>query len=416
MNKDIYLDYNATTPVASEVLQAMLPYFSEQFGNSAATSHSYGWQAEAALEKCRQRVAELLGANSNHEIFFTSGATESNNWVLNGLVEQIYRESLSTTVFETDNCDNNNNNNNNNCNSSNRDQRATNTRPHIITSSIEHASVLKSCQRLQELGWADVTYLQPDAEGLITVSNLESSIRPQTRLISLIWVQNEIGAINPIAELSAVAKARQIYFHTDATQAIGKVAIHLKNLDIDMLSFSAHKFYGPKGVGILYKRAKNPHVQIAPLIVGGGHERGERSGTVNLPLIAGMTAALELVSSKLSTHVEQLQGLQGEFWTLLRTAFPRARLNGPAIGAKRACNNLNVTFVGCHIPMSLQGIAVSRGSACHSGKWTPSPVLRALGLSEAEAQSTLRISMGLPTTIADIHQAVTVLKKQITSN
>lgn len=411
MNKDIYLDYNATTPVASEVLQAMLPYFSEQFGNSAATSHSYGWQAEAVLEKCRQQVAELLGANSNHEIFFTSGATESNNWVMNGLVEQIYRESLSATVIET--------NNNRATNKVSRSGIGTNggsKKPHIITSSIEHASILKSCQRLQELGLVDVTYLQPDAEGLITVSNLESAIRPETKLISLIWVQNEIGAINPIAELSAVAKARQIYFHTDATQAIGKVAMHLKNLDVNMLSFSAHKFYGPKGVGILYKRAKNPHVQIAPLIVGGGHERGERSGTVNLPLVAGMTKALELACKNLSAHVEQLQRLQSEFWVLLQEAFPHARLNGPMIGSKRACNNLNVTFVGSHIPMSLLGIAVSRGSACHSGKWTPSPVLRALGFSEAEAQSTLRISMGLPTTIANIHQAITVLKKQITSN
>lgn len=379
--QDIYLDYNATSPVRPEVLQAMLPYFSERFGNSVSVAHAFGWQAEKDLDTCRTQIAKSLNIKNPHDIFFTSGATESNNWVFWGLAEAMWSENKF----------------------------------HIITSSIEHASVLKSAQRLEKLNLADVTYLSPNSLGEITADSVLKAIRPTTKLVSLFWVQNEIGSINDIKNMAQICRLNKIYFHTDATQAIGKIPVDLTDVPVDLLSLSAHKFGGPKGVGILYKRSHDPVVNIHPMILGGGHEFGQRSGTVNLPLIIGLSKALEL--STQPQYLQELkkhwQNLQNIFWNEIKNNFATAQINGPTDFATRSPNNLNITFNGYHVPVSMPGLATSRGSACMSGKWTASPTLNALQLNELQAQQTLRFSMGPETTPSDILQSIQILKKYI---
>jgi len=386
-NSQIYLDYNATTPMDERVLGFMLPFFREKFGNSMSRSHEFGWQADSAVESSRDLVASLLGC-SRFEITWTSGATEANNWAIKGLVARIRaEEGLSAKI-------------------------------HILSSPVEHASVLESLKSLTtepgheniEIEWLPVT-----AEGCVQAEEIAARIRQQTRLVICMWGQNEVGSINPIAEIGQICRERKVYFLTDATQALGKVPVHLDKIHVDLLSFSAHKLYGPKGVGFLYRRHKNPVVTLSPLIHGGGHERGLRSGTVNTPGVVGLAQALRLAVENLATEQNQIADLRDCFWRELKTTYPDLQLNGPDIldRDRRLAGNLNVTFRSQKIPAHLPGLAFSRGSACDTEKTWASHVLSAMGLSAAEANRSLRFGLGRFSTQQDITQALEIIKKHI---
>jgi cysteine desulfurase len=376
MKKPIYLDYNATTPLDPRVFESMLPYFREEFGNSVSAAHSYGWNAEKAVEDARQQVADLLHCQA-HEVFFTAGATESNNWVIRGLIDRLRRESPTQKI-------------------------------EFISSPIEHSSVIRSLRWAETQG-VKVRFIDVNPKGELNLSQLKSAINENTRLMTFMWINNEIGVINPMKELAEIARGHKIYLHSDATQAIGKVPVDLKAIPIDLVSFSAHKIYGPKGIGALVIRSRDPKVQIDPLMYGGGHERGLRSGTVNVPSVVGLGTACKIISKNLTTESEKLLSLQKYFWDKLRSAFPEAHLNGPEIGL-RAPNNLNVTFQNQKVPASFVDLAVSRGSACLSGLTSVSPVLKAIGVSENHADKTLRMSFGRWTTKEEIDQAVNLLR------
>lgn len=379
MKKLIYLDFNATTPVDPRVLEAMLPYFSEQFGNSMSMAHSYGWDAEKAVQKARGQVAKLLNCQAS-EVYFTSGATESNNWALRGLFDQLQAENKNQKI-------------------------------EIISSSLEHNSVIKSLQNLEGLG-AKVHYVKTSPTGEIDLNHLQSLINENTKLISIMWVNNEIGTINPVSEISEIARKNKIYFHSDATQAIGKLDIDLKQCPVDLVSFSAHKFYGPKGIGALVIKKHQPFVKIKPLLFGGGHEQGMRSGTLNVPGIVGLGEACEILFENSTLETVQLKKLQALFYNLLQNSFANLQLNGPEIG-KRICNNLNITFRDHTVPSFFAQLALSKGSACQSGETSVSHVLKGIGLSPKDAENTLRLSLGRGTREEDIQQAVSELVKVI---
>jgi cysteine desulfurase len=369
MTYPIYLDYNATTPVDERVLEAMLPYLTTHFGNAASRTHVFGLKAEEAVENARQQVADLLGATPN-EIVFTSGATEAINLALKG-------------VFEAN----------------------SHRRNHIVTLQTEHKAVLDVCAHLAQLG-VQVTYLPTDSTGLITPDQLTAALRPNTLLVSVMWANNETGTIQPIAELARLTHQHGVLFHTDATQAVGKLPIDLANLNIDLLNLSGHKLYAPKGIGALYVRRKTPLIAQQD---GGRHERGRRSGTLNVPGIAalGEAAALaqETVSSNLKTN--QLITLRNQLETGIRTYVPGARLNGHP--AHRLPNTLNMAFPGVDgevLLMSLNQIAVSNGSACTAASTDPSHVLTAMGLPPELAYASIRFSLGRFTTEADIDTAI----------
>jgi cysteine desulfurase len=360
----IYMDHSATTPVAKEVLEAMLPYFSEKFGN-ASSLHSFGLEAKEALEASREKVAKLLGARPE-EVIFTSGGTESDNLALKGIA---YR---------------------------NREKGK-----HIITTAIEHPAILEVCRRLETEGF-EVTYLPVTAEGLVDPAALEGAIRKDTILISVMHANNEIGTIQPLVEIGRLAAERDIYFHTDAVQTAGKIPIGVDELGVDLLSMSAHKLYGPKGVGALYIRRGT---RIESIIQGGGHERGLRSGTENISGIVGLGRAAELSQETMSQEAERLARLRDRLASLVLENVKDAWINGSM--TKRLPSNLNFGFKYVEGESLLlfrdsKGIAVSTGSACSSHKLEPSHVLRALGLSPEECHGSLRITMGRSNTEEDV--------------
>lgn len=374
----IYLDYNSSTPVDPRVLTEMTPFFKENFGNPSSQGHSWGWTADSAVQKSRTQIAKLLNCDSK-EIYFTSGATESNNWVLFGVYHHFQKKHEKI---------------------------------HMISAPIEHNSVLNTMKYLTELG-VEVDWLTPNKYGIVDPKELKQKIKPHTRLISLMWVNNEIGSINPIAEIGQIARENQIYFHTDGTQAVGKIKVNLANDKVDMLSFSGHKIYGPKGVGVLFKRKKDPHVQIDPFLIGGGQENGERSGTLNVPGIVGIGEACKLITealdSEISHHLELAQMLYKE----LKVFYPELQLNGPQDFHQRSPMNLSLTFpeyLGTDLSSRLIGLGVSSGSACSTGKIASSHVLKGIGLSPDQAARTLRISIGRMTTPEDIKTAVSIFK------
>ena len=366
----IYLDYNATTPCDERVVQAMLPYFSQNFGNAASRSHSFGWQAEEAVEYARESVAKLIGAEKT-EIIFTSGATESNNLALKGLYE------LYATKGN-----------------------------HIITAQTEHKAVLDACKHLEKLG-ADITYLPVDSEGLVNLQDLEAAIKPSTILIAVMYANNETGVIQPVQEIGALAKKHGIIFFSDAVQAVGKIPVHVQNDHIDLLSLSAHKIYGPKGVGALYVRRKNPRVRLTAQIDGGGHERGMRSGTLNVPGIVGLGKACELCLQQMNEEAKRLGQLKDRLEKGI-LAIEDTYVNGS--GRHRLPNTVNIAFDGVEgnaLMMSLQKeIAVSSGSACTSASLEPSYVLKAMHLNDELARSSLRFSLGRFTTEDEIEYVI----------
>ncbi len=358
MDRWIYMDNNATTPVDPRVLEAMLPYHTTRFGNAASHSHAFGWEAEEAVEQARSRVGFLIGAHPR-EIIWTSGATESNNLALKGVFRR-YRTKGS----------------------------------HIITSAIEHKTVLDICAVLERDG-ADVTYLPVDRAGFVDPEAVREAIRPDTILISIMHANNEVGVLQDLEAIGRIAKERGVLFHTDAVQSVGKVPFDVQSMGIDLASVSAHKIYGPKGVGALYVRRKNPRVTLEPLIDGGGHERGLRSGTLNVPGIVGFGAAAEIAKKELPAEASRLRAMRDRLCEILTSQIDEAPVNGDLI--RRQPGNLNVSFAyveGESLMMGLKGLAVSSGSACTSASLEPSHVLKALGVSEELAHSSIRFSLG----------------------
>jgi cysteine desulfurase len=375
----VYLDYNATTPCDEQVLQAMLPYFTKDFGNAASLTHAYGWKAAEAVEYAREQVADLIGADKT-EIIFTSGATESDNLALKG-------------VFETYAAKGN----------------------HIITTSIEHKAVLDTCKHLEKSG-AEITYLPVDKDGLLDIKNLEKEIRPTTILISVMYANNEIGVIQPMQEIAATAKKHGIIFFSDATQAIGKIEVNVQRDGIDLLALSAHKIYGPKGCGVLYVRRKNPRVKLIAQIDGGGHERARRSGTLNVPGIVGLGKACEISKQNLNEQRPRLKKLRDRLEKGL-SAIDESYVNGSIM--HRLPNTTNMGFKnveGNALMIGLQkNIAVSSGSACTSASLEPSFVLKALHLPDELAKSSLRFSLGRYTTEEEIDYVIKKVSETVAS-
>jgi len=354
----VYMDNHATTPVDPRVLDAMLPYFTEKFGNAASRNHEFGWQAEEAVETARGQVARLIHA-SPREIIFTSGATESINLALKGVIE----------AHRTDGVD-------------------------IITQASEHKAVLDTCKRLEKSG-CQVTYLPVDKDGLIDLEDLRRAITPRTILISIMHANNEIGVIQPIEEIGTIAKEKKVFFHVDAAQSVGKIPVDAEKFGIDLLSISAHKLYGPKGVGALYVRRKDPHIELAALIDGGGHERGLRSGTLNVPAIVGFGKACAICQKEMTGESERLGRLRDRLKEAITSRLDDIFINGSML--HRLPNNLNLSFAGIEgdaLLMGINDVAVSSGSACTSATLEPSHVLRALGVSEDLPHSSIRFGLG----------------------
>jgi len=358
MNFPIYMDNHATTPMDPRVFEAMKPYFIEAFGNAASRNHAFGWQAEEAVEKARKQIASVIGANSK-EIVFTSGATESNNLAIKGVAE-MYAEKGN----------------------------------HIITLATEHKATLDTCKRLEKHG-IQVTYLPVEANGLVDLDKLKAAITDKTILISIMYANNEIGVIQPVAEIGKLAKERGVLFHSDATQAVGKVPVDVIKDNIDMLSISGHKMYGPKGVGALYVRRRNPRVQLTAQIDGGGHERGMRSGTLNVPGIVGLGEACAIAQAEMPEESKRLAYLRDKIKDRLLSALDEVYINGTM--DSRLPNNLNISFAfveGESLLMGINDVAVSSGSACTSATLEPSYVLKALGAGDEIAHSSIRFGLG----------------------
>jgi cysteine desulfurase len=358
MKLPIYMDYHATTPMDPRVFAAMKPYFLETFGNAASRNHSFGWEAEEAVEKSRKQIASLIGATAK-EIVFTSGATESNNLALKGVAE-MYAEKGN----------------------------------HIITAATEHKAILDTCKRLEKHG-VRVTYLPVQTNGLVDMEQLEAAITDKTILISLMYANNEIGVLQPIAEIGKLAKSKGVLLHTDATQAVGKVPVNVIKDNIDLMSLSGHKMYGPKGVGALYVRRKSPRVQLTAQMDGGGHERGMRSGTLNVPGIVGLGEACALCQAEMAEESKRLGHLRDKLRDKLQSELDETYINGTM--EHRLPNNLNISFAyveGESLLMGINDIAVSSGSACTSATLEPSYVLKALGAGDDLAHSSIRFGLG----------------------
>jgi cysteine desulfurase len=354
----IYMDNHATTPLDPRVLEAMMPYLTGIFGNAASRNHSFGWEAEQATEKAREQIAKLIGATAK-EIIFTSGATESNNLAIKGIAE-MYRERGN----------------------------------HIITQVTEHKAVLDTCKRLEKSGYR-ITYLPVQADGLIDIEDLKRAIDKETILVSIMYANNEIGVIQPIKEIGALCHANNVIFHTDAVQAVGKIPVNVIADNIDVLSLSGHKIYGPKGVGALYVRRRNPRVQISEQINGGGHERGMRSGTLNVPGIVGLGAACEIAMNEMEAEGKREQEIRDYMRAKFEKALDYVHVNGNM--DHHLPGNLNMSFVyveGESLLMGINDIAVSSGSACTSATLEPSYVLKALGLGDDVAHSSIRFGLG----------------------
>jgi cysteine desulfurase len=354
----IYMDNHATTPVDPRVLEAMLPYFTERFGNAASRNHAFGWQAEEAVEAGRKRVAELIGATAK-EIVFTSGATESDNLAIKGAA-LMYREKGN----------------------------------HLITVVTEHKAVIDTCKHLEKEGF-EVTYLPVKRDGLIDLDQLRAAITDRTTLISVMAANNEVGVLQPVAEIGRIARERGVLFHTDAVQAAGKVPFDVNAMNVDMASLSAHKMYGPKGVGALYVRRRNPRVLLTPIIDGGGHERGMRSGTLNVPGIVGFGKAAALCREELAAESARLTALRNRLADGLRARLDEITINGSM--EHRLPGNLNISFAyveGESLLMGISDVAVSSGSACTSATLEPSYVLKAMGIGDELAHSSIRFGLG----------------------
>ncbi len=354
----IYMDNHATSQLDPRVLEAMLPYFTAKFGNAASRNHSFGWEAERGVETAREQIAKLIGATAK-EIIFTSGATESNNLAIKGIAE-MYRERGN----------------------------------HIITQATEHKAVLDTCKRLEKYGYR-VTYLPVKADGLIDLDDLKRAMDDKTILVSIMFANNEIGVVQPVAEIGKLCHERNVIFHTDAVQAVGKIPVDVNAMNIDVLSLTAHKLYGPKGVGALYVRRRNPRVQISAQLDGGGHERGMRSGTLNVPGIVGLGAACEIAREEMASEAARLARLRDKLKKKLESALDYVHVNGSM--EHRLPGNLNMSFVyveGESLLMGINEIAVSSGSACTSATLEPSYVLKALGLGDDVAHSSIRFGLG----------------------
>ncbi|HLH78018.1 MAG TPA: IscS subfamily cysteine desulfurase [Candidatus Binataceae bacterium] len=355
----VYMDNHATTPVDPRVLEAMLPYFTEKFGNAASRNHSFGWAGEEAVDTARNQIAALLNAKAK-EIIFTSGATESDNLAIKGVVE-FYKDKGN----------------------------------HVITCVTEHKAVLDSCKALERTNRATVTYLPVDKYGMVDPDDVRRAITDKTVLISLMFANNEIGTIHPVAEIGKIAKERGVLFHCDATQGVGKVPVDVEAMGIDLLSASGHKIYGPKGVGVLYVRARGPRVRLTPQIDGGGHERGMRSGTLNVPGIVGMGKACELAAAEMASEAERMRDLRAKLQAGIFERLDEVYLNGHP--TQRLPGNLNLSFAyveGESLLMGIKDVAVSSGSACTSATLEPSYVIRALGTDEELAHSSIRFGLG----------------------
>jgi cysteine desulfurase len=362
----IYMDNQATTPVDPRVLEEMLPYFTEKFGNAASRNHSFGWVGEEAVEIARQRIAKLIGANPK-EIIFTSGATESDNLAIKGVAEA-YRKKGD----------------------------------HIITAVIEHSAVLDTCKHLEKYGYR-ITYLPVGKDGLIDLERLKSALDEKTILVSIMAANNEIGVLQPIEEVGKLCHKRGVLFHSDATQAVGKMPVDVNRQAIDLMSISAHKMYGPKGVGALYVRRQNPRVELAPLLDGGRHERGMRSGTLNVPGIVGLGKACAIASEVMPQEACHLAGMRNRLRDHILGRLDGVFINGSM--EHRLPGNLNISFAGVDSESLLMGIseiAVSTGSACSSRALEASHVLRALGISDELAHSSIRFGIGRFNTDAEI--------------
>ncbi|MBV9074130.1 MAG: IscS subfamily cysteine desulfurase [Acidobacteria bacterium] len=366
MKLPIYMDNHATTPVDPRVLEAMLPYFKNHFGNAASRNHQFGWEAEQAVEKAREQIAKLVGASAK-EMIFTSGATESDNLAIKGVAE-MYREKGN----------------------------------HIITAATEHKAVLDTCKRLEKNGYR-VTYLPVGADGLVSLDDLKRAIDDKTILVTIMYANNEIGVLQPVAEIGKICHEKGVLFHSDAVQAIGKVPVNVIKDNIDLMSITAHKIYGPKGVGALYVRRKNPRVQITAQIDGGGHERGMRSGTLNVPGIVGLGAACEIAMNDMPEESKRLAYLRDKLRKKLEDNLDEIHINGTM--EHRLPGNLNMSFVyveGESLLMGINDIAVSSGSACTSATLEPSYVLKALGLGDDVAHSSIRFGIGRFNTEAEV--------------
>ena len=376
MNLPIYLDNNSTTPMDPRVLESMLPFFNEQFGNASSRNHSFGWNAEKAVDDARNQVAKLIGSNSK-EIIFTSGATEANNLAIKGVYEMYGSQGN-----------------------------------HIITVTTEHKAVIDACKKVEKMG-AEVTFLSPNEDGLINLDELEAAIIDKTILITIMYGNNEIGVIQDIKAISAIAKKNNVLFHTDATQAVGKIPVDVNADGIDLLSFTAHKMYGPKGVGALYVRRKNPRVKVTSQMDGGGHERGMRSGTLNVPGIVGFGKACELCELEMEQEAIRLSALRDKLEKELLT-IEEAYVNGNPAHRLPHVANISFKFVeGEGLMMGTKDIAVSSGSACTSASLEPSYVLKSLGLDDELAHSSLRFGLGRFTTEEEVYFAINHVKTAV---
>ncbi len=372
----IYLDYQSTTPTDPLVVEAMLPYFTSKFGNPHSRTHSFGWDAEKAVEIARKQVAQVINAEAS-EIIFTSGATESNNLAIKGIA-QFYGKQ----------------------------------KKHIITLATEHKCILDTCRNLQQIGF-NVTYLPVKPNGIVDLEVLKQAINEQIVLVSIIAVNNEIGVIQPLKEIGEICRARQVFFHSDIAQAYGKIPIDVNECNIDLASISAHKIYGPKGIGALYVR-KKPRVRLAPIINGGGQERGMRSGTLPTPLIVGFGQAASMAVSEMEKNYQHVEILFNRFLNAIQQRIPDVYLNGDQY--QRYPGNLNLSFSyveGESLILAIKDIAVSSGSACTSSSLEPSYVLRALGVDEEMAHTSIRFGLGKFTTIEEVDYTVELIVEKI---
>lgn len=378
MKLPIYLDNHSTTPCDPRVLETMLPYFTEKFGNAASRNHSFGWEAEEGVELARKQIAHLIHADAK-ELIFTSGATESDNLALQGVVD-MYREKGN----------------------------------HIITGSTEHRAVIDTAKYLEKKG-IKVTFLPVDKAGMVSPDDVRNAITDQTILISIMMANNEIGTINPVAAIGKVAKEKGVLFHCDATQGVGKIPVNVQEMGIDLMSFTAHKIYGPKGVGALYVRRKAPRVRLEAMMYGGGHERGMRSGTLPVPLIVGFGKACELCEQEMSTESVRMAKMRDRLQEGIMSKMDEVYLNGHP--TERLPNNLNISFAyveGEALLMGVKEIALSSGSACTSATLEPSYVLRALGVGSDLAHSSIRFGLGRFNTDEEVEYTIDRMLKAVT--
>jgi len=377
--KKIYLDNNSTTQLDSEILNEMLPFFNEKYGNPSSNSHSFGWEAKAAIDLSREKIATLINANTD-EIIFTSGATESINLAIKGLINNTLKNE-------------------------------------IITTSIEHKAVLDVCKKLKKSNKSNVTFIKPNKDGIITIDSIKNSITDNTSLISIMHANNEIGTIQPIYDIGSLCKKNNIIFHVDAAQSIGKINIDVKEMNIDLLSVSSHKIYGPKGIGALFIKNKQPKINLTPLIIGGGQENNYRGGTLPTPLIVGFGKACELAINKIESDTERINMLTSFLADSILDKFPETKING--CPKKRIPGNLNFTFPflnGKSIIRLMPELAISSGSACTSSDPSPSHVLKELNINKLDANSSIRIGIGRFNNLEEIKIASKIIIEALSKN